>query len=63
MGAGKQIVHPQRWPSGLSCAGKRVVIVGSGATAVTILPNIASEAEHVTMLQVKPKVARSLLLG
>jgi len=48
------IIHPQFWPEGLDYAGKRVVIVGSGATAVTILPAMADRATHVTMLQRTP---------
>ncbi len=49
-----QIVHPQHWPEDLAYAGKRVVVIGSGATAVTLVPAIAEEAEHVTMLQRTP---------
>ncbi|TYQ14345.1 UNVERIFIED_ORG: cation diffusion facilitator CzcD-associated flavoprotein CzcO [Gordonia westfalica J30] len=49
-----QIVHPQHWPENLDYAGKRVVVIGSGATAVTLLPAMADEAEHVTMLQRTP---------
>ncbi|MEO6091069.1 MAG: alpha/beta fold hydrolase, partial [Umezawaea sp.] len=48
------IVHPQQWPEGLDYAGKRVVVVGSGATAVTIVPAMAGPAAHVTMLQRTP---------
>jgi monooxygenase len=48
------IVHPQRWPEDLDLAGKRVVVIGSGATAATLIPAIAKEAEHVTMLQRSP---------
>ena len=51
---GGQIVHPQDWPQDLDYAGKRVVIIGSGATAVTILPAMAETAGHVTMLQRSP---------
>jgi cation diffusion facilitator CzcD-associated flavoprotein CzcO len=46
--------HPQFWPSELDYAGKRVVVIGSGATAMTVVPSMASEAEHVTMLQRSP---------
>src|SRR5450631_2556778 len=46
-----QIVHPQQWTEDIDYAGKRVVVIGSGATAVTIVPAIAESAEHVTMLQ------------
>ena len=49
-----QIVHPQHWPEDLDHAGKRVVIIGSGATAVTIVPAMAQNAAHVTMLQRSP---------
>jgi len=49
-----RIVHPQGWPGDLDCAGKRVVIIGSGATAVMLLPAIARTAGHVTMLQRSP---------
>ena len=48
------IVHPQRWPEDLDYAGKRVVVVGSGATAVTLVPSMAQRAAHVTMLQRSP---------
>jgi monooxygenase len=49
-----QIVHPQHWLETLDYAGKRVVVIGSGATAVTIIPVIAEKAAHVTMLQRSP---------
>ncbi|HXY44098.1 MAG TPA: NAD(P)/FAD-dependent oxidoreductase [Acidimicrobiales bacterium] len=49
-----QIVHPQHWPDDLDYAGKRVVVIGSGATAVTLVPAMASTAAHVTMLQRSP---------
>ena len=49
-----QIVHPQKWPDDLNYKNKEVVVIGSGATAVTIIPSIADEAEHVTMLQRSP---------
>jgi cation diffusion facilitator CzcD-associated flavoprotein CzcO len=48
------IVHPQQWPDDLDLAGKRVVVIGSGATAATLIPAIAGKAEHVTMLQRSP---------
>jgi monooxygenase len=48
------IVHPQFWPEGLDYAGKRVVVIGSGATAVTLVPEMAKKAAHVTMLQRSP---------
>lgn len=49
-----QVVHPQFWPEDLDYAGKRVVIIGSGATAVTLVPAMADTAAHVTMLQRSP---------
>ncbi|MBR1120227.1 NAD(P)/FAD-dependent oxidoreductase [Bradyrhizobium lablabi] len=49
-----QIVHPQKWPEDLDYAGKRVVVIGSGATAVTLVPEMAKTAGHVTMLQRSP---------
>ena len=49
-----RIVHPQFWPENLDYAGKRVVVIGSGATAVTLVPEMAKEAAHVTMLQRSP---------
>jgi monooxygenase len=50
-----QVVHPQHWPEDLDCAGKRVVVIGSGATAVTLVPALArAGAAHVTMLQRSP---------
>lgn len=49
-----QVVHPQFWPENLDFAGKRVVIIGSGATAVTLAPEMAKTAAHVTMLQRSP---------
>jgi cation diffusion facilitator CzcD-associated flavoprotein CzcO len=49
-----RIVHPQHWPEDLDYAGKRVVVIGSGATAVTLIPAMAPQAAHVTMLQRSP---------
>lgn len=49
-----QVVHPQHWPEELDYAGKRVVIIGSGATAVTLAPAMAEKAAHVTLLQRSP---------
>ncbi len=49
-----EIVHPQRWPEDLDYRGKRVLIIGSGATAVTLVPAMAETAGHVTMLQRSP---------
>jgi cation diffusion facilitator CzcD-associated flavoprotein CzcO len=48
------LVHPQFWPEDLDYAGKRVVVVGSGATAVTLIPAMAPDVEHITMLQRSP---------
>jgi monooxygenase len=48
------LVHPQRWPEGLDVTGKRVIVIGSGATAATLIPAIAEDAAHVTMLQRSP---------
>ena len=48
------VVHPQRWPDDLDLSGKRVVVIGSGATAATLIPSIAGVADHVTMLQRSP---------
>ncbi|HET9319783.1 MAG TPA: NAD(P)/FAD-dependent oxidoreductase [Bryobacteraceae bacterium] len=55
-----QVIHPQAWPETLEYAGKRVIIIGSGATAVTLLPAIAKTAAHVTMLQRSPTYILSL---
>jgi monooxygenase len=55
-----RIVHPQAWPEDLDYAGKRVVIIGSGATAVTLLPAMADTAGHITMLQRSPTYIVSL---
>ncbi len=49
-----QVLHPQFWPEDLDYTGKKVVVIGSGATAVTIVPSMADKAEHVTMLQRTP---------
>lgn len=51
---GGKVVHPQWWPEDLDYAGKRVVVIGSGATAVTLVPAMAERAGHVTMLQRSP---------
>jgi monooxygenase len=55
-----EIIHPQHWPEDLDYAGKRVVVIGSGATAVTLVPAMAKEAAHVTMLQRSPTYITSL---
>lgn len=49
-----RVVHPQKWPADLDYAGKRVVVIGSGATAVTLVPALAERAAQVTMLQRSP---------
>jgi cation diffusion facilitator CzcD-associated flavoprotein CzcO len=49
-----RIVHPQFWPDDLDFAGKRIVVIGSGATAVTLVPEMAKTADHVIMLQRSP---------
>jgi cation diffusion facilitator CzcD-associated flavoprotein CzcO len=51
---GGRIVHPQKWTDDVDYAGKRVVVIGSGATAVTLVPSLAEKAAHVTMLQRSP---------
>jgi len=55
-----QLVHPQHWPEDLDVAGKQVVVIGSGATAVTLVPSLADDAGHVTMLQRTPSYIMSL---
>ncbi len=55
-----RVVHPQQWPDDLDYAGKRVLVIGSGATAVTLVPAMAAEAAHVTMLQRSPGYVVSL---
>jgi cation diffusion facilitator CzcD-associated flavoprotein CzcO len=54
------IVHPQEWPEDVDYAGKRVVVIGSGATAVTLVPALATAARHVTMLQRSPSYIASM---
>jgi cation diffusion facilitator CzcD-associated flavoprotein CzcO len=49
-----RIVHPQKWPEDLDYSGKRVVVIGSGATAMTLVPAMAADASHVTILQRSP---------
>ena len=49
-----RIVHPQKWPEDLDYSSKRIVVIGSGATAVTLVPTLAERASHVTMLQRSP---------
>lgn len=53
-------IHPQHWPEDLDYSGKKVVVIGSGATAITLVPNLAGKAAHVTMLQRSPTYILSL---
>ncbi|MFO1391756.1 MAG: NAD(P)/FAD-dependent oxidoreductase [Agitococcus sp.] len=55
-----QIIHPQFWPENLDYSNKKVVIIGSGATAVTLLPSMTDKAAHVTMLQRSPSYVISV---
>jgi monooxygenase len=55
-----RIVHPQKWTDDVDCTGKRVVVIGSGATAVTLVPVLARTAAHVTMLQRSPTYVVSM---
>ncbi len=55
-----QIIHPQHWPEDLDYRGKKVVVIGSGATAVTLVPAMADETEHITMLQRSPTYIAAL---
>ena len=48
------LVHPQHWPKDLEIDNKKIVVIGSGATAMTIVPNVAQQASKVTMLQRSP---------
>lgn len=57
---GGDVVHPQFWPESLDYSGKRVVVIGSGATAVSLVPALAQQAEHVTMLQRSPTYMMSM---
>jgi len=57
---GGQIVHPQFWPEDLDYTGKRVVVIGSGATAVTLIPAMADKVGHITMLQRSPSYVMPL---
>ena len=54
------VIHPQQWPQDLDYSGKRVVIIGSGATAMTLVPAMAKSAEKVTMLQRSPTYVVSM---
>ena len=51
---GGMLVHPQKWPEDLDYTGKRILVIGSGATAITLVPALAQRAAHVTMLQRSP---------
>ena len=51
---GGDIIHPQHWPEDYDVSGRRIVVIGSGATAVTLVPSLAKTAAHVTMLQRSP---------
>jgi cation diffusion facilitator CzcD-associated flavoprotein CzcO len=53
------IIHPQRWPDDIDTEGKRIVVIGSGATAATLIPSIAGKCEHVIMLQRSPTYFRT----
>ena len=55
-----QLVHPQFWPDDFDGTGKRIVVIGSGATAVTLVPALVGDAEHVTMLQRSPSYVASV---
>ncbi|MBL1078208.1 NAD(P)/FAD-dependent oxidoreductase [Nocardia sp. 2] len=55
-----RIVHPQHWPEDLDYTGKRVVVIGSGATAITLIPAMSGDAAHVTMLQRSPTYIAAL---
>jgi monooxygenase len=55
-----RVVHPQKWPKDLDYEGKRVIVIGSGSTAVTLVPALAKQAAHVTMLQRSPSYIMSL---
>jgi cation diffusion facilitator CzcD-associated flavoprotein CzcO len=54
------VIHPQHWPENLDYSGKRVLVIGSGATAVTLVPAMADKAAHVTMLQRSPTYVASV---
>ena len=57
---GGEVVHPQFWSEDVDHAGKRIVVIGSGATAITMVPALAGEAAHVTMLQRSPSYVLAL---
>lgn len=55
-----QIIHPQHWPEDLDYQGKKVIVIGSGATAVTLVPSMAGKTSHITMLQRSPSYVYSM---
>ncbi|TQS40485.1 flavin-containing monooxygenase [Cryptosporangium phraense] len=55
-----QVIHPQHWPEDFDATGKRIVVIGSGATAVTLVPALAGKAGHVTMVQRSPTYVATL---
>lgn len=55
-----EFIHPQQWPEGFDYSGKRIVVIGSGATAVTLVPALTDKARHVTMLQRSPSYVTRL---
>jgi cation diffusion facilitator CzcD-associated flavoprotein CzcO len=57
---GGRVIHPQHWPTDLDFTGKKIVVIGSGATAVTLVPALAEVAQHVTMVQRSPSYILSL---
>ncbi len=57
---GGEVIHPQFWPEGFDATDKRIVVIGSGATAVTLVPALAQQAAHVTMLQRSPTYMASI---
>jgi len=57
---GGPVIHPQFWPEDLDYAGKKIVVIGSGATAITLIPNLTDKAQHVTMLQRSPAYIASM---
>ncbi|KAF7587373.1 hypothetical protein BBP40_007361 [Aspergillus hancockii] len=54
------VVHPQFWPGGLDCGGKKVIVIGSGATAITMVPKLSEQASNLVMLQRSPSYILSL---
>lgn len=55
-----EIIHPQAWPEAVSLSGKRIIVIGSGATAVTLIPSLTKVADHVVMLQRSPSFIHAL---